>query len=72
VPYHDVVVADEDLLDDEPYDALSLSHIERIGGNAQPREKRGECFCKTQEIGAIIGLICNRLRFGAQCLFALP
>ena len=72
MPDDDAVLTDEDFLDYEPYDSLSLYDIERVGGAAQPSEKRGECFCKTQEIGAIVGLIGDRLQFGTQGLFALP
>jgi hypothetical protein len=72
MPNDDVVVADKDPLDDESYDSLSFDDIERGGGAAQAREERRECFCKAQEIGAVVGLIGNRLQFRTQRLFALP
>jgi len=72
MPNDDVVVADENFLDDQSYDSLPFDDIERGGGAAQANEERSECFCKTQKIGTIVGLICNRLQFRAQRLFALP
>jgi hypothetical protein len=67
----DTVVADKDLLDEEAHDTLALDDVECIGSTAQASEERRKIFCKSQEIGAVVGLIRNRLQLGAQRLFAL-
>jgi len=40
----DTVVTDQDLLDEQSYDALTLDGIESFGRRAQTREKRGQRF----------------------------
>jgi retron-type reverse transcriptase len=42
MPDDDRVVADEDVLDDEAHDPLSLNDVKRIGGAAQTTEERRE------------------------------
>jgi hypothetical protein len=60
VPYDDAVVADQDFLDNQPYDSLSFENIERIGGATQAIEESGERFGEAHEVRAIVCLICNR------------
>ena len=42
VANHERVVADEDLLDEEPHDPLPLHDVERLGRRPQARQKRRE------------------------------
>ena len=48
VANHDRVVADEDLLDEEPHDPLPFQDVERLGRRPQARQKRREGFSETQ------------------------
>ena len=66
VPDEDGVITDQNLLDDEAHDALTLEGVECISSAAQPRQERGERLCQSHEHGAITGLIGDRLQFGAQ------
>lgn len=66
---HDTVVANQNLLDDQTHDALPFNDIERIGGTAQSSQEGREGFGQTQQSGPIIGLVGDRLQFGAQRLF---
>jgi hypothetical protein len=68
---NDSVIADEDILDDQPHDSLAFDDIQGIGGAAQAAEERGEGFCKPQEVLTIVGLVGDRLQLGAQLLFAV-
>jgi hypothetical protein len=61
VPDDDVVVADQDLLDQQSNDALALDYIESLGRRAQTGEKRGQRFSETQIGGAVGRLLCDRL-----------
>jgi len=72
MPDDDRVVADENVLDDEPDDSLALNDVKRVGGTAQAAEERGERFGQAQKRGAIASLVSDRLQFGAQGLLALP
>ena len=72
MPDEDRVVADEDVFDHEAHDSLALDHIKCVGGAAQTAEERGECLGQAQEREAIGSLVSDRLRLGAQRLFALP
>jgi hypothetical protein len=67
----DGVLADQDLLDHEPYDSLALKDIERVCSSAYARKERREGFGQAQEGSPISGLIGDCLQFGAQHLFAL-
>jgi hypothetical protein len=53
----DTVIANENVLDDETHNSLTLDDVERVGGTAQATEERREGFCKAQERGAIGGLV---------------
>ena len=58
----DTVVTDQDLLDEQSYDALTLNDIESFGRRAQTREKCGQRFGETQISSAVGRLVCNRLQ----------
>jgi len=66
----DTVVTDQDLLDEQSYDALTLNDIESSGRRAQTREKCGQRFGETQISSAVSRLVCNRLQLGTDCVFA--
>ena len=68
---HERVVADEDLLDEEPHDPLPLHDIERLGRRPQARQKRREGFGETQMRGAVASLFHQRIQLLLQRLFAL-
>ena len=68
---HDGVIADQHLLDEQPYEALPLDHVERVRSDTQPREKRRECFCEAQICRPLARLISDRLQLGTQRLLAL-
>jgi hypothetical protein len=72
MPDDDRVVADEDVLDDQPHDSLALIDVKRVGGSAQATEERCERFGKAQKRGTIDSLVSDRLQFSAQGLLALP
>jgi hypothetical protein len=59
VPDDDPVIADQDLLDEQSYHALTLDDVERFGRRAQTGEKRGQGFGETQIGSAVGGLICD-------------
>jgi hypothetical protein len=71
VANNDIIVADQDLLDDQTHDPLALDYIERMGAFAQSSEERRGRLCQLQELSVIAGLINYRLQLGAQGLFAL-
>ena len=71
MPDDDRVVANEDVLDDEAHDSLALQDVKCVGGAAQAAEERRQRLGKAQERGAIVGLVSDRLQFGAQRLFAV-
>lgn len=56
---NDAFVTDQDLLDEQSYDALPLDDIESFGRRAQTREKCGQRFGKTQIGSAVVRLVCN-------------
>ena len=66
----DPVIADQDLLDEQPYHALTLDYVKSCGRRAQTGEKRGQRFGKTQISDAVGCLVCNRLQLGADCILA--
>ena len=66
----DTVGTDQDLLDEQSYDALTLNDIESFGRRAQTREKCGQRFGETQISSAVGRLVCNRLQLGTDCVFA--
>ena len=66
----DTVGTDQDLLDEQSYDALTLNDIESFGRRAQTREKCGQRFGETQISSAVSRLVCNRLQLGTDCVFA--
>jgi RNA-directed DNA polymerase len=68
---NDIIVAYQNLLDDQTHDPLALDHVERIGVVAQTSQERRSRLCQVQELGAIAGLINDRLQLGAQGSFAL-
>src|SRR5208283_3350571 len=61
----DVVIAYQNLLDNQTHDPLALHYVKRIGAAAQSGQERGEGLCQAQERGALIGLVSDRLQFGA-------
>ena len=61
----DAVVANEDVLDDEAYDALALDDVKCVGGTAQSGEERRESLGKAQKRSPIGGLVSDRLQLGA-------
>jgi|SRR6516164_1174363 len=63
----DFVVADEDFLDEQSYDALTLDDIKGVG-RAQTLEKCGQCFGDTRISNAVGRLVCNRLQLGTDCV----
>src|ERR1700738_611278 len=70
MPDDDFVVADQDLLDQQSDDALTLDYVESFGGRAQTGEKRGQRFSETQIGGAVGRLVCDRLQLGAGRVLA--
>jgi retron-type reverse transcriptase len=68
---NDVIVANEDVLDDEAHDSLALHDVKRIGGAAQSCEERRESLCQAQEHGTVGGLVGDCLHLGAQRLLSL-
>ena len=68
---NDIIVAYQDLLDDQTHDPLALDHVERIGAVAQSTQERRCRLCQVQELSAIAGLINDRLQLGAQGVLAL-
>ena len=68
---HDRVVADEDLLDEEPHDPLPFQDVERLGRRPQARQKRREGFSETQMRGAVASLFHQRVQLLSQRLLAL-
>ena len=59
---HERVVADEDLLDEEPHDPLPLQDVERLSRRSQARQKRREGFSQAQMRGTIVGLFHQRVQ----------
>src|SRR6516225_4476199 len=57
VANNDIIVAYQDLLDDQTHDPLALDHVERIGVVAQTSQERRGRLCQVQELSAIVGLI---------------
>src|SRR6202035_4111313 len=70
MPDDDFVVADQDLLDQQSDDALTLDYVESFGGRAQTGEKRGQRFSETQIGGAVRRLVCDRSQLGAGRVLA--
>src|ERR1700680_1356229 len=70
VPDNDSVVADQDLLDEQPDPALTFDYVESFGRRAQTGEKRGQRFSETQIGGAVGRLVCDRLQLGAGRVLA--
>jgi hypothetical protein len=71
VSNNEVVIADQNILDDESHDSLPFHDIERVGRVAQSRQKIRESLCQAQEHGAVVGLIGNCSGLLAQRLFPL-
>ena len=61
MPEDDLVVTDEYVFDDKPYDPLAFADVQRVGGHSQSSEKRRERLGKTQVRGAIASLLNDRL-----------
>jgi hypothetical protein len=72
VTNNDAFVLDQDLLDDQAHNPLSLLHVEGAGGATQLGEECREGLRKTQIDGAVVDLIEDRLQFRLQGVFALP
>jgi hypothetical protein len=72
VPDDDAFVLDQDFLDDQSHDPLSLLIVEGIGRATQLGEECRESLGKTQIDGAVIDLIEDRLQCGLHGVFALP
>src|ERR1700730_10365932 len=70
MPDDDFVVADQDLLDQQSDDALTLDYVESFGRRAQAGEKRGQRFSETQIGGAVGRMVCDRLQLGAGRVLA--
>jgi hypothetical protein len=68
---HNRVIADEDLLDEQAHEALSLDEVQRVRRHPQPSEKRRERFREARIRRPLSCLIGNRLQLGAQRLLAL-
>src|SRR5229473_3898716 len=71
VAYHDRVIADEHLLDDQAHDPLPLDDVERIGGHSQTSQKRRERLGQAEVHRPFPRLFSDRLQFGPQCVFTL-
>jgi hypothetical protein len=72
VTNNNAFVLDQDLLDDQTYDPLSLLHVEGAGGAAQLGEECRKGLCETQIDGAVVDLIEDRLQFRLLGVFASP
>ena len=72
MPDSDFVIADEDILDEKPQDALAFRYIEGIGRRAKSSKERGQRFGQTQVGCTIDQLIDDRLQFGIVRLLAPP
>jgi hypothetical protein len=53
----DRIIADKDFLDDQAHDTLPFAYLERVGGQAQPREERSERLREMEVRGALPRLI---------------
>ena len=71
MPYDDVFLADQHLLNEEADNALPLLDVEGIGRGAQAAQEAGEGLCEAQIDGAVIYLIEDRLQLRLQSAFAL-
>ena len=65
-------VLDQDLLDDQAHDPLSLLNVEGVSRTTQLGEECGKGLRETQIDGAVIDLIEDRLPFRLLGVFALP
>lgn len=71
VPDGDAVIVDDDLLDDQPDDALASQDIQVLGLSSQPLEEFVQRMSEPQA-GALIGqLVVQRFRFRLQTGLAL-
>jgi hypothetical protein len=68
---YDCVLANQDLLDDQTHDALTLCDVKGAGIPSKPDEKRCERLGQTQERVAIVCLIGNRLQLRSKHQLAL-
>ena len=58
---HDRVVTDEDLLDHEAHNPLSLLDVQGVSRDAHPGKKRGQRLGQAQLCGAVAGLLDERV-----------
>jgi hypothetical protein len=72
VPDDDLVIADENILDEKPQDALAFCYIESRRRRAQASEERGQRFGQAQVGLTIDQLIDDRLQLGVVCVLAPP
>ena len=72
MPDDDLVIADENILDEKPQDALAFCYLESSRRRAQASEERSQRFGQAQVGLTIDQLIDNRLQFGIVCVFAPP
>jgi hypothetical protein len=72
VPNGNAVVLDQDFLDDQADDPLSLRNVEGASRATQLGEECRERLRETQIDSAIVDLIKDPLQFRLQRVFALP
>jgi len=47
------ILPDDNLLDQEFHDPLTITNVKGLSGGAQTRQKRGQGLCKAQVSGAV-------------------
>jgi len=67
----DGILADQNVFNQQSHDSLAFNDTKRFRSAAQARKECCESFCQTQECGAIIGLVGDRLQLGTECLLAM-
>ena len=67
----DGVIPDQDFFDNEPYDSLTLDHVQRVSSTAQAGKKRCQGLGEAQESSPVGSLISDRLQFSADRALAL-
>ena len=67
----DVVVSHQNFFDQEAYDSLAFSDIQRFSSTAQARKECGEGLGQAQECSPIVDLVSDRLQLRAEHLFTL-
>ena len=67
----DCVIADEHLFNDQAHKALAFEHVERVGRDTQPSEKRRKRFGQAEVHRPLLSLFRDRLPLDPQRLLAL-